>query len=510
MKTPDAVKTTTLKVWHFDDNPYELEAIESTLTTESFGPEFEVKSFVSPIELAAAISPSELPDIVLLDIHDEVTGKKLGISAIEMVRSKCQSAIIVMRSSLSDSGTILECLRHGADDFISKKTDKAELSLRLYNAVQLAHAKRGGDRDQRSGTQLKAMENYAGQTMQHIRRRAEKIVDSAIMAVHVFGEPGTGKEVVAEVFRQVLPVNTPFVSINCGAISPSILESELFGHVKGAFTGAQSDRKGVIEEANGGWLFMDEVATLPMSAQVALLRVLENKEIKPVGGSKTKKVNVRILSATNERLEQLVSKGSFRKDLWQRLVEATIELKPLRERREEVRPLIEMFCQIMNGGPYKITDSAIAVLCELNWSDGNIRELRNCLRAMTEFSSDKLLTPLAIPARYWSETDNSLQGQSSTHGSVSTTAGHTWKLSVEWDPSREGNFDGTVDEILMQLIRLLHGKHNRLSVRSLSKYTGIAKTTLADKLRRLVDKKLLSADELQSLVGLESTSKISG
>jgi DNA-binding NtrC family response regulator len=510
MKAKDTGKATVVRLWHFDDNPYELEAIESTLRLESFGPAFEVRSFINTADLLQVIATNDQPDIVLLDIHDETSGKNDGIDAIEVVRRKCDSSVIIMRSSLSDAATIVDCLRRGADDFISKKTDKAELSLRLFNAVHLARAKRGVASIDVLDKSNADLQDFAGQTMKQVKQRAVKIIDSAIMAVHVYGEPGTGKEVVAEIFRRSLPATTPFVSINCGAISPSILESELFGHVKGAFTGAQSDRKGVIAEANGGWLFMDEVATLPMSAQIALLRVLENREIRPVGGSKTKKINVRIISAANERLEHLVGNGSFRRDLWQRLVEATVDLPPLRERQDEIRPLIEKFCKTMNGGPYEISESTITVLSELHWSDGNIRELRNCLRAMTEFSSNKYLTPLAIPARYWSENRRHQSGPQPASSADYVGSGTQSMLSVGWDPKMDGNFESAVDEIFKQLIRLLHQEHRRLSVRSLSKLTGIAKTTLADKLRRLVDKKLISAEDLQALVGLEAAAKSEG
>ena len=234
--------------------------------------------------------------------------------------------------------------------------------------------------------------------MRKICQRVPQIINSAISSVYIEGESGTGKEVVADLFGSFAR-NTPFVKLNCGSIAPSLLESELFGYVKGAFTGALSNKAGIIETASGGWVFLDEVASLSKSAQVALLRVLENQEVIRLGESHSRKINVRFIAASNVCLSHLVEEGKFRNDLWQRLCETEIILKPLRERRSEIPELIEYFCKNMRGGPYQIEKTAMNVLSQMPWDDGNVRELRNCLRAMTENQNNGILSPMGIPER---------------------------------------------------------------------------------------------------------------
>lgn len=193
-------------------------------------------------------------------------------------------------------------------------------------------------------------------------------------AVLILGESGSGKELIAQALHQFSPRrHRPFVAINCGALTPELVESELFGHIRGSFTGASADRKGAFETARGGTLFLDEIGDLPLSLQPKLLRALENREIKPVGSDRSIKTEVRIVAATHKPLEELVREGKFRQDLYYRLNVLTMNLPPLRERREDFRSLLSYFCR-----EYRIsfTISAMDRLQVHKWP-GNIRELRN-------------------------------------------------------------------------------------------------------------------------------------
>jgi len=378
--------------------------------TVTLGPveRFDVTTFSSPAAWLRRKQSVE-PDICLLDLSmdgDDEAGFKLA----RIVRDRHPQAVIVMFSGYDDAETVLRFKAAGASGFISKKTDMADVPaevMQLYRLFQRRH----GDPQLPPSFEGR----FAGGTMRTIARRAPLILNSPIRAVLVSGETGTGKEVVADIFEAALhakDAGRPFVRVNCGAITPSLLESELFGHAKGAFTGAQSARRGHMESADGGWIFLDEVASLTLPAQVALLRVIENQEVTPVGESKPRRINVRVLSACNEDLEVRVQAGTFRRDLWQRLRETVITLPAMRHRKDEIPALAKHFCKAF-GEKYQVTPAALELLCLHDWADGNVRELRNCLRSMTEEAVSRILGPNNIPEDVFSAL--LLKGKSETH-----------------------------------------------------------------------------------------------
>lgn len=326
-----------------------------------------------------------------------------------------------------------------------------------------------------------------GEFMQGVALRVPLILSSAISSVLVEGESGTGKEVVADLFAASLPFDVPFIKVNCGAISPSLLESELFGHCKGAFTGATHDKKGLIESAAGGWLFLDEVATLSPSAQAALLRALENQEILRVGETEVRSIQFKLLSAANESLEALVANGRFRKDLWQRLREAEILLPPLRDRPMEIEALASHFCQTMPGGPYVIEPAALKILKDFSWKEGNIRELRNCLRAMTESRTDNLLSLNSIPRRI---VENTL---CQDYVSLATQLQNV----TQW-PSADDTllFEPLAEKLLCLLLRRAALREKRPSVRALARALGLSRGTVGTRIRELALKGLLTPSEV--------------
>lgn len=231
--------------------------------------------------------------------------------------------------------------------------------------------------------------------IQTIVRDIVKIAPSEV-AVLIIGESGTGKDVVAKAIHKLSPRSQrPLVVVNSGAIAEGILESELFGHERGAFTGAVSERKGYFETANGGTIFLDEIGDMPLATQVKLLRVLETGEFLKVGGSVTKKSDVRVIAATNKNLEQMVRRGEFRKDLYYRLKAITLELPPLRARKEDIPILIEKFVQEFSEqshGSFKgFTSDAIEALVGYRWP-GNVRELRNLVESLLTLKRGERVT----------------------------------------------------------------------------------------------------------------------
>lgn len=508
--------TSALRVLHVDDDPFELDRVRSALEQHAFERPFAVTSVLTVADFQRELA-RQPPDVAILDIHIENAAGN-GISLAEQTRQLAPQAVILMCSTADDLRTITKCLQAGADDFISKQSDRGELSLRVFNSYRLAKLRQGGGSEVSAAAQTpRTKQAPIGATMARIARRVPLIIDSAITAVFVAGESGTGKEVVANLFGDALPDGAPFIKVNCGAITPTLLESELFGHVRGAFTGANSDKRGYFEAAHNGWLFLDEVATLQPSAQVALLRVLENQEVLRVGSTKPISISVRVLSATNESLSQLVQSGKFRADLWQRLREAEIALPPLRERPDEIPALVEHFSAHMPGGPYKVSGPALEVLSHYSWSEGNVRELRNCLRAMTEMHMNKLLAPLAIPARIWDEVgekpaESEAQAGAAAGSSATgvaqlppvkvTAAVGGQNIVLQWRRDSGQTFDDLTDHLLLELTRRLAGESGRLSLRGLAQAIGMSRSTLSSRLKDLVHKNVVELAELSRLVGV--------
>jgi len=501
-----------LRVLHLDDDPFELERVQNALEKHPLACTFHVQSAATVEDFRKKLRLEPSTDIVILDIHVG-EAQDNGISLAAEMRRLSPRSVILICSTADDVATIADCLNSGADDFISKQSDKGELSLRVYNSYRLARLKQGdSEPSNKSAMSQLGKPHPIGATMERVAQRVPLIIDSAITAVFIKGESGTGKEVVADLFGSALTSATPFVKVNCGAIAPSLLESELFGHIKGAFTGASLDKRGLFEAASGGWIFLDEVATLSPPAQVALLRVLENQEVLRVGSTKPVAISVRVLSATNETMEKLVRDGRFRADLWQRLRETEITLPPLRDRLGEIQAMIEHFCHGMPGGPYQVSGPAMEVLCNVSWREGNIRELRNCLRAMTEMHVDKLLTPLAIPERIWEELgEKPAQTTSATVATAKPTDAAAsarpmpvleGTILLNWDRSAAQSYDFMADLLLLEMTRQLAGPRGRLSLRGLAQTIGMSRSTLSGRLKALVHRQIIDLAELSRLVGI--------
>lgn len=498
------IQTLNLNVLHVDDDVFELEKISNSLKESSYGINFHVESFGGSEQYLKRLPKKPFPHIVILDVELNEE-KENGISLAEKTRKTMPNSVILMSSSFDDGKTITNCLKAGADDFFSKRADKGELGLRISNSYNLAMLKRGIGSNAVSGVEVSSrkLPAIAGHTMEKIAKRIPSILESAIRAVHIEGESGTGKEVVADLFAAHLPQNQPFIKVNCGAITPTLVESELFGHIKGSFTGAVSDKRGLIEAATGGWIFLDEIASLSLTAQVALLRAIENQEIIRVGDNTSRKINVRFLSATNIPIVKLIEQEKFRQDLWQRLCETKVMLNPLRKRPEEIEPLIVHFCKTMEGGPYEISKPAIEVLCAFSWSNGNIRELRNCLRSMTEFHVNKSLTPLSIPEHVWHEIGDKKGHYDEVPSSVNEPEeqGQQKELIIKWKSDEIPDYDLLSDILLLELVRKLSSGKRLASLRSLSKEIGMARSTLSTRLKGLVERNLITFEELNNLVG---------
>jgi len=334
--------------------------------------------------------------VVLLDLMLPPDGSTSGgLAQLDEVLAKCPGAKVLVVSGAGDVGVMIQAVRAGAYDFLTKPVDPDALLV----VVQRAAARRSLERQVESlqasltGARAEGAMLGEGPAFAAAVALAEKIAPSEL-PVLVTGENGTGKELLARaVHRLSRRRDGPFVPVNCGALSPELLESTLFGHVKGAFTGAVRDHSGLFAEANGGTLFLDEIGDMPPGLQVKLLRALESGEILPVGASRPERVDVRSVSATNKHLSALLSTGAFREDLFWRIKGAEVRLPPLRERGEDIPLLAKHFLNASahlspDGRARLLSDSAVEALRAHAWP-GNLRELRHEMQRATVLAGQR-------------------------------------------------------------------------------------------------------------------------
>ena len=329
------------------------------------------------IELAGAARP----DVTFLDV--KMPGMD-GLDVLARLRERDPGAIVVMISGHGTIDTAVEATRKGAYDFLEKPLDTDRLLVTLRRALDLKGLTESVA-DLRS--QVESRYEIVGDSfaVRQVLDRVEKVSPTEARVL-VTGENGTGKELVARAIHRLSPrADRPFVEVNCAAIPSELIESELFGHMKGSFTGAVSDSAGKFEQADGGTIFLDEVGDMSLDAQAKVLRALEESVITRVGGAKSIAVDVRVIAATNKDLPDEIEAGTFREDLFYRLNVVPIAVPALRERREDIPMLIQHFVEMMatreGMTPRRFDEGAIRRLSELPWS-GNVRELRNTVERL--------------------------------------------------------------------------------------------------------------------------------
>lgn len=345
---------------------------------------------------ALEILKSEVFDLIFSDV---VMPNKDGLSLLADIKSAGVQTPVVMMSGQAHIEMAIKATRLGATDFLEKPISTDKLLLTVQNAVKLARLEEENAslRQKLGGAEI----IYQGETMRKLISQVERVAASE-SRVCILGETGTGKELIARTLHEKSPRGKnggPFITLNCAAVPAELIESELFGHEKGSFTGAGARHIGKVEQANHGTLFLDEIGDMPLNMQAKLLRVLEQSEVERIGGDKPVKVSVRVIVATHRNLEEQVSKGIFRQDLFHRIYVFPISLPPLRERREDIPPLIEYFASQItkqNGWkPITFTADAIQRLQSLAWP-GNIRELRNVVERLLLFSENDVVDQTTI------------------------------------------------------------------------------------------------------------------
>ncbi len=470
-------------ILHLDDDPLELRKFSRTFyqdvkqlpktCTELSHINFTVQSCQSSSDLLHYANKCESIQCFVLDINLSSQESCNGFSLIKKVKLLHPNAAVIMSSYQDDASSIIKALSLTADDFISKLVSTPNLPQHFYLIYKNVLLKNGVWDIVLNATDTvqPQSQKYVGRTMQSLSKRIPKIISSALKCILIEGESGTGKEVVADIFEESLSQHTPFIRVNCAAFPPNLIESELFGYKKGAFTGALQDKKGLLESADGGFLFLDEIASLSLNAQAMLLRAIENQEIIRIGEVQSRKINVRYLCASNLSLQNLVEEKSFRNDLLQRLSELELKLLPLSHRKDEIPELIDFFCKNMGTSEYFIDPLAKKVLAAFHWKNGNIRELRNVLKAMTEFAENNVLGVWGIPSKIFEASAMESSRNLGFHYSICKENGNP------------KTYQELCDEILKTILNEEHKTTGKINVSHVAQKLDISRTTLINKIK---------------------------
>jgi DNA-binding NtrC family response regulator len=379
-----------------DDDPTQRRLIQGVLEREGFACA-QAESGEMAIDHLVAGKPA---DVILLDLSMPGLG---GIASLEEMRQRGFVQPVIVITATGGVDTVVKAMQAGAQDFFIKPASPERIVVSIRNALQMGDLKGEVDRLKRRSSGKVTFDELIGGSapMMAVKRLGERAAKTSI-PVLILGESGVGKELIARAVHGGSDRSgKPFVAVNCGALPENLVESILFGHEKGSFTGAHDKHLGKFQEANGGTLFLDEVGELPLDIQVKLLRALQESEIDPVGAKRPVRVDVRIVSATNRDLSQTVAEGRFREDLFYRLNVFPIEAPPLRQRREDIPSLVEAFVKRFNIEEGKrvagISPETSAMLQAFDWP-GNVRQLENAVYRAIVLADAPYLQPHDFPA----------------------------------------------------------------------------------------------------------------
>jgi DNA-binding NtrC family response regulator len=380
-----------------DDDPITVNLLKEVLVKEGY----DVVTALSGGE-AITRGMEDLFDIIVTDMR---LGDKDGMEVLRSFKKFAPETTLIMITAFGSIETAIEAIREGAFDYISKPFKLDEIKLTVRRALEQRRLLQENKFFRQELLSKYQFKNVIGRTPQmfQVYKTIAKVADSR-STVLIYGERGTGKELVARSLHYNSQRNDhPFIPVDCASLVENLMESELFGHVRGAFTGALTAKKGLFEEADGGTIFLDEVSNLSLSMQVKLLRFLQEHEIKRVGGTESLKVDVRFIAATNQPLEPLVESGKFREDLFDRLNVVTITLPSLRERMEDIPVLANHFLQKFSEENHKnisyISPEALEILMQYSWP-GNVRELENTIERAVIFSIHPIILPEDLPQKF--------------------------------------------------------------------------------------------------------------
>ena len=383
-----------------DDDPVTLDLLKEVLSKEGY----KVETALSGEE-AITKGMDTLFDIIITDVR---MGDKDGMEVLRSFKKNSPETTVIMITAFGSIETAIEAIREGAFDYISKPFKLDEIKFTIRRALEQRKLLEENKFFRQELLDKYQFKNVIGRTPQmfQVYKTIAKVADTKA-TVLLYGERGTGKELIARSINyNSLRNNRPFIPVDCASIVETLIESELFGHVRGAFTGALSTKKGLVEEADGGTIFLDEVSNLSLSMQTKLLRFLQEHEIKRVGGTESIRVDVRVIAATNQPLDPLVKNGKFREDLFDRLNVVSIILPPLREKKEDIPLLANHFLQKFSEENHKnishISPEALEILIQYSWP-GNVRELEHTIERAVILSPHPIILPEDLQRKIFEE-----------------------------------------------------------------------------------------------------------
>jgi two-component system, NtrC family, nitrogen regulation response regulator GlnG len=464
------MNTKSHKVWVLDDDPSLRWVMSEALREAGHTPQ----DFSSTEEVLTALKENT-PDALISDIH--LPGED-GLELLRTLRTSYPRLPVVVVTAYSDLQTTVAAYQGGAFEYLAKPFDVDELTAVVTRALQTTASTQA-----MHSAKLQPVDTLIGEApaMQAVFRTIGRL-SGTHLTVLITGESGTGKELVARALHRHSPRSQrPFIALNTAAIPGELLESELFGHERGAFTGANARRIGRFEQAHGGTLFLDEIGDMPSALQTRLLRVLAEGEFYRVGGHESVKVNVRIIAATHQNLEKQAEAGRFREDLFHRLNVVQVHMPALKERREDIPQLLEHFMQAaaseLNLEPKRLTADAMAALRERDWP-GNVRELRNVCRRLTLMASGRIVHRGDL-AELLNENDSQTSADGVDNDWRSALRNWTRQQLSQGKISIYSTVSEAMEKVLIEAGLESSGGHRQQA----AKLLGIGRNTLARKLK---------------------------
>ncbi|HEY2786257.1 MAG TPA: sigma-54 dependent transcriptional regulator [Fimbriiglobus sp.] len=453
-----------------DDEPNVLYSLQAGLESDEL-----TVATAKTARLGLAAVGKERPDVVILDVR---LPDLSGLELFERIKELDPHLPVIVATAFAETDTAIEAMKRGAYEYLLKPVDLHHLREVVAKAIELRRIRTVTTQFDQE-TDATSADRIVGQSpvMQEVYKGIGRFAPQDV-TVLILGESGTGKELVARaLFQHSKRAEKPFLAINCAAIPENLLESELFGHEKGAFTGADRQRIGKFEQADGGTLFLDEIGDMAPATQAKVLRVLQDQMFERVGGQEPVTVNVRLIAATNQKLDELVVAGRFREDLLYRLNGVTVTLPPLRERPDDVPHLVNHFINLANAKLDKqvrtVTPEAMRVLVAYPWP-GNVRELQNAVRYAVIRAVSEVITPECLPVTV------SGQSPSPNPGTAKLTEVHELVRSLLSSGATDiyRKVIHEVDRVVLGEA-LLHAHNNQVHA---SELLGISRTTLRAKL----------------------------
>ena len=381
------------------------EILRETLKDDLTDAGYSVTAFDHPVKALEYITKNNV-DVVVSDIR---LPQMSGLELLPKIKSAKPETFVVMMTAFGTVDSAVEAMKKGAYDYLTKPFDKEELLIILDRIKELLSLQKRNQNYQTHFSSKYSLENYVGNSnfVKELRNTIQ-LVGNSNSTVLITGETGTGKELVANLIHyNSLRKDQPLIKVSCAILSREVIESELFGHEKGAYTGADKQRIGRFEAADGGTIYLDDIDDVPLEVQVKLLRVLQEQEIERVGSNYPIKIDVRVIASTKKNLLELVKQGKFREDLYYRLNIIPIHIKPLRERREDILPLFRFFIKQFSENRSIVIDDTIYNLITSHSWPGNVRELKNLAERLVIMCGNSI-TANKLPNEMFFEADNDL------------------------------------------------------------------------------------------------------